>query len=573
MTGSGIRLIIGRLLSFNNDAMSQGTCDVVFTGRLDDSRPAEEISENLQKLLKSNPSQVDMFFSGNRIVIKHNTDRDTAERYVHTLEKAGVFCIIQEGNERKQAGGAVKEKLSAQIGAIDPQVVDLKQTASIPAFHPKTCNRITGWTYGVVLHEPQELHILFEKILAVAVYTDSTAPKSEYHLLMFVKGFSRPFLAEASKIKFSDFTHVTVPSLADSLRKFMIFLCMKKLHLIIDRKTFDFIHGKPAVYFDGDVLKIASSLGQVVSPSERGREVGNETPEDLETLEMEAPQPPLEKGQKVPLSSCAECGHVAYATHDPLVAKQFCPSHRSKPERSQAIDTIKSSDKVANVMSAAPKRTLSLQLIVYGLILAIMVGVSIWGWTIYKKKTVISKKDRAVTRIYQLEETLTFNVSDKQEIETSLTALNDFIDEARNILDFMDKNQPYFPDTLAVEWDGIILAVTKNMSMFVDALFDERRKILQNGTRLHNNPYLNQEMIHAVLKMNELERGTYMTMVMMGIQGQSQPPAPIKIHGYTVNDIVFELNKRFKYSLLWCKTPTQKSAALKSLQKQTGTSK
>ncbi|WP_431687646.1 hypothetical protein [Hahella sp. NBU794] len=70
--------------------------ELVFTGGLVDGFPLDQVKENVAKLFKASPAQVDQMFSGKAVVLRNRLDDVTAQKYKAVLHKNGAVCLIRE---------------------------------------------------------------------------------------------------------------------------------------------------------------------------------------------------------------------------------------------------------------------------------------------------------------------------------------------------------------------------------------------------------------------------------------------------------------------------------------------
>ncbi|WP_461536413.1 hypothetical protein [Spongorhabdus nitratireducens] len=80
---------------------------VILNGQLCDGVSLQQASQRLQKLFKATAKKVESMLSGQPVVLKHNLDKQTAEKYKTALLKAGVMSKIQF--QRPRAKSAVKD--------------------------------------------------------------------------------------------------------------------------------------------------------------------------------------------------------------------------------------------------------------------------------------------------------------------------------------------------------------------------------------------------------------------------------------------------------------------------------
>ncbi len=74
--------------------MSDALYKVVFRGKIIEGHDAELVRQNVAKLLKLPPEQIDTIFSGKTVVLKKDADEATAQKYDIALKKAGALIEI-----------------------------------------------------------------------------------------------------------------------------------------------------------------------------------------------------------------------------------------------------------------------------------------------------------------------------------------------------------------------------------------------------------------------------------------------------------------------------------------------
>jgi len=68
---------------------------VIFSGKFLEGKSIPEIKQNLLILFKTDPSKIDAFFSGKKLIVKKNVARQTALKYIRVLQNAGIICHIK----------------------------------------------------------------------------------------------------------------------------------------------------------------------------------------------------------------------------------------------------------------------------------------------------------------------------------------------------------------------------------------------------------------------------------------------------------------------------------------------
>jgi len=75
--------------------MNQARYDVIFSGTIADGLDIAVVKDRIAKLFKTDASQVDRLFSGNTVVIKRQTDEQTARKYHAAMRQAGALCQVR----------------------------------------------------------------------------------------------------------------------------------------------------------------------------------------------------------------------------------------------------------------------------------------------------------------------------------------------------------------------------------------------------------------------------------------------------------------------------------------------
>ena len=75
--------------------MNQARYDVIFSGAIADGLDIAVVKDRIAKLFKTDASQVERLFSGNTVVIKRQTDEQTARKYHAAMRQAGALCRVR----------------------------------------------------------------------------------------------------------------------------------------------------------------------------------------------------------------------------------------------------------------------------------------------------------------------------------------------------------------------------------------------------------------------------------------------------------------------------------------------
>jgi hypothetical protein len=75
--------------------MSDTLYELVFDGLLVDGVSYAQAQQNVVKLFKATPEQVEKMFNGGRIVIRNKLDKVSGDKYVAVLYKNGLMCRLE----------------------------------------------------------------------------------------------------------------------------------------------------------------------------------------------------------------------------------------------------------------------------------------------------------------------------------------------------------------------------------------------------------------------------------------------------------------------------------------------
>lgn len=92
--------------------------EVVFHGQVRPDMAPEQARARIGQLFQVADRQLDMLFSGRRIVIKQGLDQAAAEKYRQAIERAGALCEVQpmaDNPAQAAAQSAPRSALSAPV--------------------------------------------------------------------------------------------------------------------------------------------------------------------------------------------------------------------------------------------------------------------------------------------------------------------------------------------------------------------------------------------------------------------------------------------------------------------------
>jgi len=75
--------------------MAEDVYQINFSGEIAPGFEADSVKLQIAKLFKANDKQIEIFFSGKKVVVKNKVDLATAKKYYATLAKLGAVCQVQ----------------------------------------------------------------------------------------------------------------------------------------------------------------------------------------------------------------------------------------------------------------------------------------------------------------------------------------------------------------------------------------------------------------------------------------------------------------------------------------------
>ncbi|HDZ56179.1 MAG TPA: hypothetical protein ENI17_03040 [Pseudomonas xinjiangensis] len=69
--------------------------EIVFKGQVKEGVALEQARARLGQLFQAGDQQLDVLFSGRRIVIKQGLDDNAAEKYRQAIDRAGAVCLVE----------------------------------------------------------------------------------------------------------------------------------------------------------------------------------------------------------------------------------------------------------------------------------------------------------------------------------------------------------------------------------------------------------------------------------------------------------------------------------------------
>ncbi|MEJ6656517.1 MAG: hypothetical protein QNL70_10970 [Pseudomonas sp.] len=96
--------------------------EVVFHGQVRADVAPEQARARIGQLFQVADRQLDMLFSGRRIVIKKGLDEAAAEKYRQAIERAGALCEVQPMADKPSQHTAEPAPTSAPAAPVTPSV-------------------------------------------------------------------------------------------------------------------------------------------------------------------------------------------------------------------------------------------------------------------------------------------------------------------------------------------------------------------------------------------------------------------------------------------------------------------
>jgi len=257
------------------DIMAENKYRVLITGELKEGASADEVRSRLARLFKTTTEKIDGLLKRSNVVIKKNTDLETAKKYVRAIESAGAACRIEPpassaeapaeavAEENRQASTAEAEEPTEST---EPRVVPIHLiNKEEDRFSPQTVEKIAGSSNGLNLNLPELSDIPYNQINALTAY--SVAETNS--LMLFIHSQTQPLACQIENIAYPDFPIKQLAKPIASFRNFLYFLCRKNPNLFLEETTFDFLSGNQLQALDETkVEKLATNMGRLIESGE-----------------------------------------------------------------------------------------------------------------------------------------------------------------------------------------------------------------------------------------------------------------------------------------------------------------
>lgn len=110
------------------------TFAVVFHGQIRPEVTLDQARVRIGQLFQVGDKQLDMLFSGRRIVIKQGLDEVAAEKYRQAIERAGALCVIESIDSAEQPA---PQSSAAPAAPAQPAAPATEQATAGPELQPR----------------------------------------------------------------------------------------------------------------------------------------------------------------------------------------------------------------------------------------------------------------------------------------------------------------------------------------------------------------------------------------------------------------------------------------------------
>jgi hypothetical protein len=260
--------------------MEETLYNVVFRGKIADGQDIERVKKNIAVLFKVERENIERLFSGKPVIVKKNTDHANAAKYKAVMEKAGALCSIVPSQvetglkqpEKKESEIKPSQKPeskeyeseSAPVLSIPSslKVISPEHTLRELRFSPMQCPSISGAGKALNFNRADMGDIPIDTILLVSVFAEEEAGGLVYRLVVFLKDFKRPFIANVDTVRYNEFPGVKHETTLKSLRNFILYLLNKNPDILIDKHTEEYLRGNEQNLLVVEPLDLITALGK-----------------------------------------------------------------------------------------------------------------------------------------------------------------------------------------------------------------------------------------------------------------------------------------------------------------------
>jgi len=244
--------------------MTEDKYQVLMTGELAAGRSIDEVKPRLAKLFKTTAEKIDGLLKRKNVVIKKNTDLETAKKYARAIESAGAVCRIDPPPAQPEVATQASTAAAAEAPAesAEPRVVPIHlMNKEEERFSPQMTDKISASENGLNLNIAELLDISYDQITSITAYSVD----EKNILLLFIDSQARPVACHIENISYSDFPIKQLPKPIATFRNFLYFLCRKNPSIFLEETTFDFLSGnQPQPLSAAKVEKLATNMGKLI---------------------------------------------------------------------------------------------------------------------------------------------------------------------------------------------------------------------------------------------------------------------------------------------------------------------
>ena len=220
-----------------------------------------QVKANLAKLFNLRSGRIDILFEKLPAVIKKELDQASAQKYRKAIENAGAVCSIRP----LSSAPVVMRKFQEQESS--PGERKILRLSACPAsiyYSPLTVPFISGNPAGMDFNRRDMEPISCSDIRLISFFVEKQGNTSLRRMLFFVRGFRRPYLVTASKIRYRQFVDEDTMTVFESARRFILFFLARNPDIFVDENTDAFLHGKRPFEVGRPLLDYVTALGKAV---------------------------------------------------------------------------------------------------------------------------------------------------------------------------------------------------------------------------------------------------------------------------------------------------------------------
>lgn len=261
---------------------------VIVSGKIREGFHPAEVKRNIAAIFKTDISRAERLFTGGRVAVGREADHETALRRKVVLEGAGLVCSVEPVPvpapvEKKPHPRAAGGNGGDALGSLHKPGTVVPAFGPASLFHsPMRCPRITGSRRGINLNRADAGEVLYGDIRLASVYSARENDRPVQRILLFPEGSERPFVTDASEVRYADFFGAGGGGAIESLRAFLAHLCEANPAMILDASSLDFLNGGRLPLLEKDEDTLSTALARALSPETDGQVPGGAGRADAE---------------------------------------------------------------------------------------------------------------------------------------------------------------------------------------------------------------------------------------------------------------------------------------------------